>query len=62
MIRCPYGGPAPCVDDLCRGSRTLCGLDMDFEAEMVHHAGECDPVTCIFDHDCDDEDEQGAAL
>ena len=26
--RCPIGGIAPCVDDLCNGtSRTICGLE-----------------------------------
>jgi hypothetical protein len=35
MIRCLFGGPAPCFDDLCHGGgQTVCGLDMDFEQEM----------------------------
>jgi hypothetical protein len=31
-VRCPLGGPAPCIDDLCHsGGATLCGLDPDHE-------------------------------
>lgn len=39
MIRCRFGGPAPCMDDLCHGAvggggTTICGLDMSFEQEI----------------------------
>jgi hypothetical protein len=31
-VRCPLGGPAPCVDDLCNGvDTTLCGLELGFD-------------------------------
>jgi len=32
LARCPLGGPAPCVDDLCHGGdHTLCGLELGFD-------------------------------
>jgi hypothetical protein len=48
--RCAYGGPAPCVDDLCHGAHvTLCGIDLDFEREM----GALDDDAGSHDDDCD---------
>lgn len=49
---CLYGGPAPCVDDLCHGSdTTLCGLEIGFD--FCDHG--YDPDTCP---DCEAAEEE----
>ena len=31
-VKCPLGGYAPCVDDLCYGGgETLCGLEIEYD-------------------------------
>lgn len=47
-VRCPLGGYAPCIDDLCHGGAFVCGLDGDFD--VCPHG--FIPETCP---DCDDE-------
>ena len=43
MVRCPLGGPAPCIDDLCHSvDTTLCGLEWGYD--FCDH--EYDPDTC----------------
>lgn len=50
-MRCPLGGLAPCIDDMCHsGGETLCGLEPGFD--FCEH--ECDPETCPDCHDYDD--------
>lgn len=52
-VRCPLGGYAPCVDDLCYGGgQTLCGLYMD--EEVCFHG--FIPETCPQCEDDDDRD------
>lgn len=53
--RCPLGGFAPCVDDLCRGGdQTVCMLQRGFD--FCDHG--FDPETCpecwAEDHDGDE--------
>lgn len=46
-VRCPIGGFAPCVDDMCHGGdRTMCGLEVgDHEdADVCWHGWV--PMTC----------------
>jgi hypothetical protein len=50
-VRCPLGGYAPCIDDLCYGGgQTLCGLYMD--EEVCFHG--FIPETCP---DCDESED-----
>jgi len=50
-VRCPLGGLAPCVDDMCHsGDRTLCGLF--WGEDFCEH--DYDPETCPL---CDQERE-----
>ena len=41
-VKCPLGGDAPCIDDLCHGGTTLCGLEPgeDF-CEHYRHPDDC---------------------
>lgn len=56
--RCPLGGSAPCVDDLCRGvDITLCGLGEGID--FCPHGFL--PSTCD-DPFCDDGDSWEAAV
>lgn len=53
-VRCPPGGYAPCIDDLCHsGGQTLCLLEPDFD--FCWHG--YDPETCDQGcaHDGDDD-------
>lgn len=51
--RCPLGGYAPCVDDLCHGGgRTLCGLEWGFDfCDHGNYPDACDE--CALDEDAD---------
>lgn len=58
-VRCPYGGFAPCVDDLCHGGgMTVCGI---YEEEVCHHGfvpETCPEYPCnVESGDYDDEDD-----
>lgn len=53
-VRCPVGGRAPCIDDLCHGGgRTMCGLEWN-EDFCVHGYI---PETCETCWGEDDDDE-----
>jgi len=56
-VRCPLGGYAPCLDDMCHsGGETLCRLEPG--VDFCEH--EFDPETCpecwAEDHDQADDD------
>lgn len=56
-VRCPLGGFAPCVDDLCHGGGMMvCGL---YEEEVCHHG--FIPETCsecrMLNGEWDDDDQ-----
>lgn len=51
-VRCPLGGPAPCVDDLCHGvDTTMCGLEVGYD--VCFHGFY--PDTCP-DYECNGSD------
>jgi hypothetical protein len=63
-VKCPLGGYAPCVDDLCYGGgRTLCGLYLDEEVCFHRFIPETCPEGCADDDypdfDVEDDEEQG---
>jgi hypothetical protein len=52
-VRCPLGGYAPCIDDLCHGGgQTICGLYVD--EEVCPHGWI--PETCP--DGCADDDQE----
>lgn len=55
LARCPLGGPAPCVDDLCYGGTTLCGLEPGFDFCGHWFVPETCPEHCDRDDDWDDQ-------
>lgn len=59
-VRCPLGGPAPCIDDLCHGvDTTMCGLEMDFD--VCYHGFYPDTCNeCSGDREWDDWDDHEA--
>ena len=54
-VRCPLGGLAPCIDDMCHSSdQTLCGLYRSYD--FCDHG--YDPDSCV---ECDEEsDDDGS--
>jgi hypothetical protein len=53
-VKCPLGGYAPCVDDLCYGGgQMVCGLEMDFD--VCFHG--FIPETCNQGCSTDDSDD-----
>lgn len=55
-VRCPLGGSAPCIDDLCHGvDTTICGLVYDFDlCDHGYDPEACDEYPCNAERDGDD--------
>ena len=63
-VRCPLGGYAPCLDDLCYGGTTVCGLEpgADF-CEHYRYPDDCPDCTDErFDDDGPPDDEYLMAM
>jgi hypothetical protein len=56
-VKCPLGGYAPCIDDLCHGGgQTVCLLDSDFDFCSHGYIPDTCNQGCANDDEAQDDD------